>query len=118
MRELEVMEGGYLKFSPPLNKWVYTKKVDNRWIFVANSNKHPRGLQTSSNMTRTITFMHARPKTLTQLAACLILWCSLHVSLHSHQCSLLRQVQHITCHRPEWHDWRFGANWQVPYLSF
>jgi hypothetical protein len=30
----------------------------------------------------------------------------------------LRQVQHITCHRPEWHDWRFGANWQVPYLSF
>jgi len=61
-RELEIsMEGGYLKSSPPFNKWVYTKKVDNRWIFVANSNKHPTGLQTSSNMTMTTTFMHARP---------------------------------------------------------
>jgi len=62
MRELEIREGGYLKFSPPFNKWAYTKKVDNRWIFVANSNKHPTGPQASSNMTMTITFMHARPK--------------------------------------------------------
>jgi hypothetical protein len=64
MRELEIMEGGYLKFSPPFNKWAYTKKVDNRQIFVANSNEHPTGLQTLSNMKMTITFMHARPKTL------------------------------------------------------